>query len=1314
MKKQLFITVFTVLISLQLFATGVTITSFSPSSGTTGTGIFIKGSGFTNNTSAVTIGGANISVFSVLDNNTIYAVVPSNAASGSVTVTNAAATNTVSLSGFTYSTGVNVTPLAPSVGNGTVGNPYQIANLQNLYWLSTTTSVWTGGAYFIQTANIDAAEASIWTGGAGLFPIGSSALSFTGHYDGQGFSINNLYINRGDSMVSLFGRVDTGASISNLNLTNETIISSSSGYLSGFVAQIYGSSTVTNCTLNGGFVYGPGSFAGFVGSMGSTSNGGATITNCSSNLAIFGTSSNVGGFVSYLDVGGIIKNSYCQGSVNGTGYVGGFVGRPVAGSITNCYSKVNVYGSSQINGGFLSYSNSATTVITNCYALGTVAGTNFTGGFGGYNSANIVFTNCYWDTNVSGLTYGFGSNGSLSGVTGKTTAQMTMQSTFTGWDFVGETTNGSNDYWNISPSNNGGYPYLSWQYFASAPTVASFTPTTGNTGTSVTVVGTGFSGVTGITVGGVAVTSYTVNSLTSITFTVPAGAISGNIAITNSIGTGTSSASFLVPVVYDVMGAGATSVNGTYIQSSSLNDGVPYYVKSGTPTMYLYRYYDFYNGTSWAIAPTLNNNDPLYFTMSSVQNPSSINFSYNNGTTGVAPNPITSSSNPNHYLVSGAGTTSANGYYTGAGTSDNVPYFVKKDTSTMYLYRYSDLYNGSTWAIDPTLNNSNPAYFKLFSAPATPSSLSFNYNNGTTGASPNPSVSITNPIYEITPSSGSIGATIIIKGSYFTDASAVTIGGISVTSFTVTDINTITAIVASGNTGTINVVTPTSTRTSLGSFTLASPPTITSFTPTSGATGISVTVTGTGFSGVTGITIGGVAVTSYTVNSLTSITFTVPAGAVSGNIAITNSIGTATSSGTFAVASTNANLSALSLSSGSLSPTFASGTTSYTSSVANSVTSTTITPTVSDATATVKVNGTTVTSGQASSTIALNVGSNTITVVVTAQDGTTTNTYTTTVTRAASTNANLSALSLSSGSLSPTFASATTAYISSVANSVMSITVTPTVADSNATVKVNGTTVTSGQASNTIALNVGSNTITVVVTAQDGTTTITYTTTVTRVVLDTDGDGVSNDIDTDDDNDGILDVYDAFPLDRTEWKDTDHDGIGDNADTDDDNDGILDTCDVDINGDSIPDNGTDLDADGINDGCDQDKDGDGVLNTNDNCPSSPNTNQADRDHDGLGDACDTIEINASQAITPNGDGINDTWVIYNLANHPGSTVRVFNANGTQVFYSANYQNNWTGNYQGSSEMLPVGSYLYQIDLGGDGSIDEQGWLYITK
>ena len=195
-----------------------------------------------------------------------------------------------------------------------------------------------------------------------------------------------------------------------------------------------------------------------------------------------------------------------------------------------------------------------------------------------------------------------------------------------------------------------------------------------------------------------------------------------------------------------------------------------------------------------------------------------------------------------------------------------------------------------------------------------------------------------------------------------------------------------------------------------------------------------------------------------------------------------------------------ATLSNLALSSGPLAPTFDSAVASYTAAVSNATSSITVTPTVTDGTATVTVNGTTVSSGSASGAISLSVGSNTITTVVTAADGTTTQSYTLTVTRAASTVATLSNLALSSGTLSPSFASTTSAYTTSVSNATSSITVTPTVTDSTATVKVNGTTVSSGSASGAISLSVGSNTITTVVTAADGTTTQSYTLTVTRAI----------------------------------------------------------------------------------------------------------------------------------------------------------------------------------------------------------------------
>ena len=192
-------------------------------------------------------------------------------------------------------------------------------------------------------------------------------------------------------------------------------------------------------------------------------------------------------------------------------------------------------------------------------------------------------------------------------------------------------------------------------------------------------------------------------------------------------------------------------------------------------------------------------------------------------------------------------------------------------------------------------------------------------------------------------------------------------------------------------------------------------------------------------------------------------------------------------------------LSGLVLSSGTLSPTFAAGTTSYTASVPNATTSITVTPTVTDATATIKVNGTAVASGTASGAISLVVGSNPLTVLVTAQDGTTQSTYTITVTRAPSAVATLSLLTLSSGTLSPSFASGIKVYTSSVANATTSMTVTPTVTDSTAMVTVNGESVASGTVSAVIPLVVGSNTISVLVTAQDGTTTSTYTVTVTRI-----------------------------------------------------------------------------------------------------------------------------------------------------------------------------------------------------------------------
>ena len=188
----------------------------------------------------------------------------------------------------------------------------------------------------------------------------------------------------------------------------------------------------------------------------------------------------------------------------------------------------------------------------------------------------------------------------------------------------------------------------------------------------------------------------------------------------------------------------------------------------------------------------------------------------------------------------------------------------------------------------------------------------------------------------------------------------------------------------------------------------------------------------------------------------------------------------------------DASLSNLALSSGTLNPPFAAATTTYTVSVSTNISGLILTPVVNDPTATVTVNG-----GSAMSIISLALGPNPLTVRVIAQDGTTTQTYSVIVTRVAASNANLSNLTLSRGRLSPAFATGISTYTVAVANSVTSLTVTPTVSDTTSTIKVNSVTVISGHVSDSITLTVGANPVTVLVTAQDGSTQ-TYTLIVTR------------------------------------------------------------------------------------------------------------------------------------------------------------------------------------------------------------------------
>lgn len=161
-------------------------------------------------------------------------------------------------------------------------------------------------------------------------------------------------------------------------------------------------------------------------------------------------------------------------------------------------------------------------------------------------------------------------------------------------------------------------------------------------------------------------------------------------------------------------------------------------------------------------------------------------------------------------------------------------------------------------------------------------------------------------IASFTPASATAGTTIVITGTNLSAATAVRFGGTSARSFTVNSDTQLTAVVGSGASGAVSVVTYGGTASRDG-FTFQAEqvvipaPTIASFAPQEAAANATVTITGTNFSGsglsgISGVQFGGVAAQSYAVQSPTTITAVVGAGA-SGAITVSSARGTASLAG---------------------------------------------------------------------------------------------------------------------------------------------------------------------------------------------------------------------------------------------------------------------------------------------------------------------------------------------------------------------------------------------------------------------------------
>jgi hypothetical protein len=160
-------------------------------------------------------------------------------------------------------------------------------------------------------------------------------------------------------------------------------------------------------------------------------------------------------------------------------------------------------------------------------------------------------------------------------------------------------------------------------------------------------------------------------------------------------------------------------------------------------------------------------------------------------------------------------------------------------------------------------------------------------------------------ISSFAPSTGWTGDSVVITGTGFAGTTSVTFSGANATSFTIDSATQITAVVPTApTTGKIALTTPGGSVTSANNFTAVNPdiPTITSFSPTTGWTGDSVVITGSGFTGATSVsnvTFNGVSATSFTVNSATQITAVVPSAPTTGKIAVIKPSGTATSVANF-------------------------------------------------------------------------------------------------------------------------------------------------------------------------------------------------------------------------------------------------------------------------------------------------------------------------------------------------------------------------------------------------------------------------------
>ena len=275
---------------------------------------------------------------------------------------------------------------------------------------------------YVLDADVDAGT---WT------PIAQNygtTIGYSGTFDGNGHTITYT-ITSASRCLGFFGNILTGGTVKNLNVAC-TIVSTydGDGYIGGLAGQNMG--TIIHCSTSGTLTATKGNYVGgLVGQNGRSTYAG-TIKECFSTVDVTANSQS-GGLVG---VQGENYSSYAHST------------------ITNCYARGTVTGSSNGNFGGLIGINRTSGEVVDCYATGAITGTSI-GGLVGSGSGAI--TTSYYNNEVF--------TGATSYGTGLTTAQMKVSTNFSGWDF--------SSTWDINTAKpiNSGYPYLI--YFKNNTTV---------------------------------------------------------------------------------------------------------------------------------------------------------------------------------------------------------------------------------------------------------------------------------------------------------------------------------------------------------------------------------------------------------------------------------------------------------------------------------------------------------------------------------------------------------------------------------------------------------------------------------------------------------------------------------------------------------------------------------------------------------------------------------------------------------------------------------------------------------------------------